>query len=275
MVFESFHPSGPLGNFVDTIIYSEGYKPEHRLDRFLPDGNSEIIIDLNDEPQYVYDNSSLEIIQVCKVGWVSGVRTKPITIPSGNGSRMIIITFKKGGAHPFYSLPMNEISDSIIMADSIFGKQFLLLRELLLYSKTVPEMFQQTVNFLINLAGKVLNLNSESNCIYYALAEITIHPEIINFKKLSTRIGYSQKHFINLFKKQVGVSPKQYFTIMRFQKVVKEIENSNQLNWSQIAAESGYYDQAHFINEFKRFSGFTPREYMEKKTAALTYIPVG
>jgi len=124
-------------------------------------------------------------------------------------------------------------------------------------------------------ARDALHINTASSCIEYAVARIVHRPDQPGFKELSDQIGYSQKHFIDLFKKQVGVSPKQYFRIIRFQKVIQEIEANPAIQWSHIAAESGFYDQAHFINEFKSFSGFTPNEYMERKTPVLNYVPVG
>jgi len=62
---------------------------------------------------------------------------------------------------------------------------------------------------------------------------------------------------------------------MRFQKAILEIESRDSVHWSSIALESGFYDQAHFINDFKTFSGFTPNEYLKKKSELLNYIPVG
>jgi AraC-like DNA-binding protein len=73
----------------------------------------------------------------------------------------------------------------------------------------------------------------------------------------------------------VGVTPKQYLKIMRFQKVICEIERYGFILWSQISREGGYYDQAHFIHDFKHFSGFTPNEYLKRKTNTLNYIPMG
>jgi AraC-like DNA-binding protein len=100
------------------------------------------------------------------------------------------------------------------------------------------------------------------------------NPTAQRLDQLSDEIGYSQKHFIHLFTQQVGVSPKQYLKIMRFQKVISAIENRESIRWSKIALESGYYDQAHFIHDFRLFSGFTPNEYMKRKAGTLNYIPM-
>jgi AraC-like DNA-binding protein len=99
-------------------------------------------------------------------------------------------------------------------------------------------------------------------------------PTLRRLDQLSNDIGYSQKHFIDLFRQHVGVTPKQYLRIMRFQKVICEIERDGFVPWNRIPLECGYYDQAHFIHDFKHFSGFTPNEYRKRKAPTLNYIPV-
>jgi AraC-like DNA-binding protein len=268
-------PSFPLNNFIDSFIYLEGLSFTHTLDRFLPDGNTELIIDLREGPQYIHDNDTLQVIQSCRHAWVSGVRTRPITIPSGSGNKLIVIGFKKGSAHPFYRFPMSELTNSVVRADLVFGNSICELREQLLFARSVSEMFYLIEKFLLTQAGENIHVNSISKCIQYAITRITSQPHVQSFQKLSEHIGYSQKHFIDLFRKQVGVVPKQYLKIMRFQKAILEAETSHSINWSQLAQESGFYDQAHFIHDFKEFSGFTPREYMQQKNAELNYVPVG
>jgi AraC-like DNA-binding protein len=274
MIFQVHQPVFPLGNFIDHLIYFEGFNPAHSLDRFLPDGNTELIIDLTEIPQNIHDNNTLEVVQTCSKAWVSGVRTRPITIPSGKGGRLMIIAFKKGAAHPFYPFPMTELMNSVVMADLVFGKSILDLRENLLYARSTQEMFHLVEVFLFRKAGDNLYKNTSFNCIKYAITSIISQPTILNFHSLSDQIGYSQKHFIDLFKGQVGLSPKQYLKIMRFQKAIQEIEANHSINWSNLAAETGFYDQAHFINDFKNFSGFTPNEYILRKAGALNYVPV-
>lgn len=274
MIFHAHRPVFPLHHFVENLIYFDGLTTTHTLDRFLPDGNTEIIIDLTERPQYIYDNETLRELQVCRHAWVSGVRTKPITIPSGNGSRMLVVAFKKGRAHPFYRFPMREIVDTVAEADLIFGRAFCDLREHLLAACSVDQMFQLVERFLLGQIQDVSLTDNAVKCIEYAVSSIMRRPGMQGLHQLSDEIGYSQKHFIDLFQRQVGVTPRQYLKIMRFQKAICAIENQEQFHWSQVALESGYYDQAHFIQDFKRFSGFTPNEYMKRKAATLNYIPV-
>ena len=275
MIFQVHVPEFPLNRFIEHFFYYEGLSPAHNRERFLPDGNTELIIDLTENTQHIYDNESLMEIQACRQAWASGVRTRSITIPSGMGSRMLVVAFKKGRAHPFYRLPLSEMTDQVLSADLIFGRDILELREKLMAAVSIQQMFPLVEKFLLHKAHGTLPAEIHPNCIEYALHQIVQQPNVLSFQQLLDQIGYSQKHFIHLFRKQVGVAPKQYLKIMRFQKAILEIENNDSIHWSKIARESGFYDQAHFINEFKGFSGFTPNEYMKRKTDSLNYIPVG
>lgn len=274
MTFQAHKPTFPLNNFIENLIYFDELNITHNLDRFLPDGNTELIIDLAEKPQYIYHNETLQEIQICCHAWVSGVRTQPITIPSGKGSRMLIVAFKKGKAFPFYPFSMGELTDTVAEADLVFGRNFHDLREQLLAAKSIDRMFQLVEAFLLQRAGDTIREDTSTRCVDYALLSITNKPNIRHLHQLSDEIGYSHKHFIHLFREQVGVSPKQYLKIMRFQKAIRAIEINKSIEWSNIALESGFYDQAHFINDFKLFSGFTPNEYMKRKTSLLNYIPV-
>ena len=274
MVFQARRPVFPLQQFIENLIYFDGLTAPHNLDRFLPDGNTEIIIDLTERPQSIYDNETLQEIQMCRYGWVSGIRTQPITIPSGTGSRMLVVAFKRGKALPFYPFPMSELTDTVVEADLVFGRRFHDLREQLLAARSTEQMFQLVEQFLLHQAGGAIEEDISTQCVAYAVASIIHRPSLQCLRLLSDEIGYSQKHFIHLFRQQVGVSPKQYLRIMRFQKAICAIEKNKFIPWSQIALESGYYDQAHFIQDFKYFSGFTPGEYIKRKTTTLNYIPV-
>jgi len=272
MILKTYIPRFPLNQFVDHFIYYEGYHPEHKIDRFLPDGNTEIIIDFDDGPQHIYDNQTLEEIQACHHVWASGVRTEFISIPSGKHAAMFVVYFKKGMAYPFFPLPMNEMADRVVDADLLWRSEFAHLREHLLEVGEISLKFEVAESFLLRHFQSGFTLNP---AVEYALAEIIRRPDQINLARMNQNIGYSQKHFISMFKRQVGIAPKAYLKIIRFQKAISEIEERKQVNWTAISQDCGFYDQAHFINDFKFFSGFTPEEYVRRKNDILNYVPVG
>lgn len=265
-------PRFPLNEFVEVFVYFKGVQHEHNVDRFLPNGDTEILIDLYDRPQFIYDNQSLKEIQACNRVWASGLRTEPITIPSGNDSEMVVISFKKGRAAPFFPFPMHEITDSVVDADLIWGSALGSLREQLIATAAPEDKFRIVEDFLLNEFRSTLAVDK---CVLFAVEQMRSSPDDLNIAVMNNRIGYSQKHFIDMFKRAVGITPKAYLKIMRFQKAVQTIDSSDDHDWGQIALECGFYDQSHFINDFKHFSGFTPEQFSAISTNYQNYIPVG
>ncbi len=271
MIYRVHKPVFPLSEFIETFIYYSGVEFPHRVDRFLPNGDTEILIDFHDAPQFIYDNESLKEIQACRRVWASGVRTEPITIPSGNDSEMMVIIFKKGRAAPFFPFPMNEISDCVVDADLIWGDDFASVRERLLETADITRRFQITEAFLASAFGGRLRLDP---CVSFAMQEMALRPDKLSIARMNHQIGYSQKHFADIFRRHVGITPKRYLKIMRFQKAIAEIEAARDPDWSALAFECGFYDQAHFIHDFKHFSGFTPDEYARMNRNFPNYVPV-
>lgn len=167
---------------------------------------------------------------------------------------------------------MNEMADRVVDGDLLWGHDFALLRERLLWIKETKLKFETVEKFLLATFRGRLLLNP---AVEYALAEIIRRPDQINLATLNQQIGYSRKHFIAMFKRQVGIAPKAYLKIIRFQKAISEIEQRQKVNWSLMSQDCGFYDQAHFINDFKSFSGFTPEEYVRAKNDVRNYVPVG
>ena len=272
MIFQAHIPCWPLAQFIEAFIYFERIEHRHTLDRFLPNGDTEILIDFHDAPQFIYDNKSLKEIQACNRVWTSGVRTEPITIPSGSGAAMMVISFKKGMAGPFFPFPMDEIRDKVINAELVWGRAFDYLRESLREEEEISRRFLLTEDFLLSRFRSNMKPNP---CVAFAIGEMIHRPDSLSIKSMNDKIGYSQKHFIEMFRKQVGVTPKAYLKIMRFQKAVRTIGGIADVDWGILARECGFYDQAHFIHDFKHFSGFTPDQYSKINTNYQNYVPVG
>jgi hypothetical protein len=119
MINHLYFPSPPLNQFIESFFYYSGYNPDHIVDRFLPDGNVQIIFDFTDYPKYIYDNETLKEKQACRNVWFSGFRTEPITIPSGRDSEMLIIVFHKGRSFPFLCEPLHALTNLVADAQLV------------------------------------------------------------------------------------------------------------------------------------------------------------
>lgn len=272
MIYKTYTPLFPLSQFVESFVYYKGYNPSHSVDRFLPDGYTYVVFDLTDYPKFIYDNHTLKEIQSCRNVWFSGIREKYITIPSGRDSEMFIIYFLKGKAYPFVEIPMHELTDFVVDGELVLSSEILNMRETLLESFSVQQKFLLAEKFLTKAFSKKLIINP---FIDYSVGQILQNPSQLSITHITDKVGYSQKHLIKIFKEHVGLTPKAFLKIIRFQKAIQEIQANRSPNWVSIAMESGYYDQAHFINDFKDFSGFTPNQYLKMRSDFLNYIAVG
>jgi AraC-like DNA-binding protein len=272
LIFETYIPAFPLNQFVEQFVYYKGYNPDHTVDRFLPDGYTYVVFDLTDYPKFIYDNHTLKEIQSCRNAWFSGIREKYITIPSGRDSEMFIIYFHKGKAYPFAEMPMNELADYVVDGELVMSNEIMNMREKLLELADIQQKFIYAEKNLINAFSQKLIVNP---FVEFAVNLILDRPHQLSISHLAEKVGYSQKHLIKIFKEHVGVTPKAFLKITRFQKAIQEIETDRSANWTSVAFESGYYDQAHFINDFREFSGFTPNQYLKMKSDFTNYVAVG
>lgn len=273
MILQFHIPSPPLTHYVELITYYKGYNPPHTIERLLPDGGIDLIIDLTSVPKYIYDNESLTEIQSCKRAWISGMRTEYISIQARAAeSEMLVIRFRPGMAWSFLHMPVLEIKDKVVDAELVFGNELLSFREQLLEQAEPVQKFTIAEQYLLQ---RIKNHFEIHPAIRYCISQIGSNPSQASIREITNKTGYSSKHLISLFGKYAGINPKQYVSVLKFQQAVQLLEkNPGQINWTALALDCGYYDQAHFINEFKRFSGFNPSAYMESRGDYINYIPV-
>lgn len=272
-MFISFHrPNGALAPYVEMFTFYAGYTPDVKIERLLPEGVIEIIIDLTDEPKYTYDHETLRPNQSFRRSWVSGMRDSFLSIGAEPDSSMFVIRFRPGRAYPFLQLPMHHLYNRVVDGDCIYGKRIDLLREQLLHASEPVEKFRIGEAFLHGLMN---DYHGEIHtAVSYAADRICQSPSTATLRDVVRQTGFSHKHVISLFERYIGVRPKTFVRIMKFQQVVHAVEALQQVNWAQVATDGGYYDQAHLIHDFKLFSGFTPEVYLRMKGEILNWIPI-
>lgn len=271
MIYQLHIPSYPLNQFIKSFFYYREYSPQHSIERFIPDGNIQLLFELTNATKYIYDNTSLEEIQACKKVWFSGFRTEPISIPSGRDSEMIVVEFRKGQAYPFICESMHALTNHVVDAELVLKNDILQLREKLIEQPDPDQKFKILERDLLKF---YINQLEKNPFVDFFISNILKSPNQTRLKALSEKVGYTQKHIIKMFKDHVGVAPKEFLKVIRFQKAINEIEKHRNINWSYLAMDCGYYDQSHFIADFKTFSGFTPSEYIKLKSVTINYIPI-
>ncbi len=136
VTFRFHQPTFPLNLAVENIVFYEGYSPPHHKERLLPDGGIDLVIDLTQVPNNLYDNEDFGQFASFKKSWISGFRREFITIDAGQNSSMMVVRFRAGAANFLFKFPLTKLADSVVEMDTIWGSDFLHLREHLLEQPT-------------------------------------------------------------------------------------------------------------------------------------------
>ncbi|MBK8424630.1 MAG: helix-turn-helix transcriptional regulator [Lewinellaceae bacterium] len=271
MRVQLFQPPPPLARYVELLTWYEGYMPDYQHERILPQGVVELIIDLTEPPKFIYDNASLAVSQTCRNAWVSGLRHEFITISAIPGSSMMVVRFREGMAHAALHLPLGLLKNQVLDADLLLNPAISRLREQLLNAPSPEQKFAFTLAFLTERIRQRPDIHPGAA---FSVQKILENPAQVTVDELVRRTGWSHKHLIAVFDKYVGVSPKEFVRITRFQQVVATIGSQASVDWMQLLHSCGYYDQAHFIKDFKRFSGLSPEHYLSARGDDLNYLPM-
>jgi len=259
LIFKTHTLQKPLVDYIESIFYHEGFKPDHSIERVVPTGHLFIIFELDGFEYHTYDKHTLKPNGSFRKVWVSGMHKNYLSISAHQDSKMLVIQFKADGAYPFFKTPIQKFNDKVVPAEQIFGDDILELRNRILLTKSHAEKLKYAETWLLNRLDQSKSAPEE---ICYILRQLQSNP-VSKSKEIGATYRNSQKHLISQFKKYFGLTPKVLHRIFRFNMILKQIQNQQQLNWSDITYEFGYSDQSHFIKEFKEFSGFNPQEYIK------------
>jgi methylphosphotriester-DNA--protein-cysteine methyltransferase len=99
-------------------------------------------------------------------------------------------------------------------------------------------------------------------------------PERCRIAKLGEALGLSARRLEQVFRTEVGLTPKAYQRLHRFRQALVRIDRAAEIGWARFALERGYYDQSHFVGEFRAHSGLTPSEYVASRGTELNHVPI-
>jgi AraC-like DNA-binding protein len=271
MIFLKRKPLSPLSHFVDVFWLYEGYNVPHEKERLLPDGTVELVVNLREYRIRIYDSLNPNRYRTIPGCVVSGPRSEFFVIDTAGESQTVGVHFKPGGAFPFFKVPPTELNNQSIALECLWGSASARLRERLLAVDSPEEKLRALECFLLEQLTKPLERHP---AVGFALDRFLGGGRPPAVSRVVEQVGFSQRRFIELFSDQVGLTPKLFCRVSRFQKVVQSAHAHSDINLATVALDCGYYDQAHFTHDFQSFAGITPSEYLARKSAHVNHVPM-
>ena len=251
------HPA--LAPYIKTFWYARDPQATHRPQRVLPSGHAQIVISLARD--YLTDaNHPINPLQHSPAAILLGIYSRHQQIDAIDLSELIGILFHPGGTVPFFPDTTALFTNCETALEDIWGRASSNLRNDLREAPTPDRKFD-LLNFALLYRLKESRIRQRSPLIDFALTHLHQAPGATSIAQLTRTIGLSPRRLSQLFREQVGVSPKLYCRIQRFQQAVQQIHRGADIHWVELALDCGYYDQSHFANDFHAFSGLSPTTY--------------
>jgi methylphosphotriester-DNA--protein-cysteine methyltransferase len=194
-----------------------------------------------------------------------------MVIDTASQAAVLGISFKPGGAFPFLKMPASELHDLHVPLDTLWKADGANLRARLLEAPTPEAKFRIVERCLLAQAKLPL---ARHPAVAFALQELQREIPSRSIADVTAQIGLSPRRFIQVFHEEVGLTPKLYCRIQRFQAVLRHISAGKRLLWADIAVSCGYFDQAHFVHDFRAFSGITPTAYTAIQKPYTNHVPL-
>lgn len=256
MIYNTISPGTNLQAFIKCYWTLEApaiTKPEKQ--RIVPDGCMEMIFNYGDRYRQYTDEEKF-ILQ--PLSFVFGQITKPLDIEASGVTGIFAIRFLPGGFIPFATVPISDMENLAVPLPELFGEAGQLLEETVIHASTNEERVNLVEAFLLSRVMKAETVNS----IIKSCVEVMIQENgQLSVDELSDHVKINRRQLERKFASTIGLSPKQLSKIIRLQNTLKMLVNKQFTSLTAVAYEGDYYDQAHFIKDFKEFTGMSPKKF--------------
>ncbi|MDH3245523.1 MAG: helix-turn-helix transcriptional regulator [Saprospiraceae bacterium] len=256
MDYQTFEPGRELSMLVKcywTLESPEEVNPPKQT--IVPDGCIEMIFHYGDfYKQYLESGESI-IQPRC---FVIGQLTRPLEIRPTGKTGIFSVRFHPGGFIPYATIPIKEMENKAVPLETLFDRDGEEISEKILTARTTHKRISLIEAFLTkhltDNETKDRIIKSTVETILTANGQLPIH-------QLSEQLNINRRQLERRFSSTIGLSPKQLSKIVRLQASLKMLLNKQFTSLTALAYEGQYYDQAHFIKDFKELTGFTPKEF--------------
>jgi AraC-like DNA-binding protein len=202
---------------------------------------------------------------------VAGMRSRFGVVDTTILRSVLGVVFRPGGGRPFFHDSAHCFYNEDVSLDRVWGSAASELRERLLEARTVAARFRLLEIALLARLKRSFQLHPS---VRYGLEKFEQAPNVRSVIEVTKEAGLSRRRFAQLFREQVGLTPKLYCRVGRFQSVLQQITSGVPVDWADVPLACGYYDQAHLNHEFHDFSGISPVTYLASNRPSLNHVPM-
>lgn len=265
-------PAAPLSSYIRALWYTSSPQTSHRRERILPSGCVQIILNLARD--FLLDCPVNQNERHTSPSLIVGARSVFEIVDTSDMADLLGVVFQPGGFAPFASEGADLFSNRNVPLEDAWGTPARILRDRLRELSTPQARLLCLEHFLLErftsqFARPTPRRRPE---VDFALRHFDRAPSIASVRETACRIGWSERRFSQVFRQEVGFAPKVWCRIRRFQRAVQQLHSGAEMCWAELALDCGYYDQAHFANEFHAFSGIDASTYSARRTVWANHI---
>lgn len=245
-------PTRPLAKLVEYLWASRG-APSYPKERVVPTGTLELIVALVDGQGRIHDATGRS--RSVSGAMVSGAYRRPFSFDTYENASAVGVHFRPGCAGVVLGLPPGELIDRHVDLEALWGRRARELRERLCAAPTTDQQF---AILEAELVSRLDQRRVHHPAVTRALDALA-RPQA-RVRDIAKSTSLSQRRLIELFTAAVGITPKRFGRVLRFQRATAFARRAAALDWTRIAHECGYYDQAHLIHDFRDLADVTPSD---------------
>jgi len=257
--------SAQLAALIKAFHYHE-QTLEPGLERIVPSGQAHLMVNLAEDGFRTYTGARGERAQGHGAAVLAGPHAQAAVLDTREQQWLMAAQFRMGTAGRFFRTPMSAAGDAVVGLEELWGRDGGVLRERLLEAPTPEGKFAVLEEVLLE------HLRPEADAaMSFAVAALERGMPVA---RVAERLGLLPRTLTRRFVQRVGLTPKRFARVRRLQRVLRRVRGPGVVDWSALAAEAGYADQAHLVHDFRDLTGLTPTGYRPQSARRSNHVRI-
>jgi AraC-like DNA-binding protein len=239
------------------LAYYETQQPDVR-ELVLPTGCMNLIVNLAEDETRWYDGDDFATTHTRGGTVLVNAFSRPLGVDTAEQCAGVYVAFRPGGAYPFFPSPASALDEPLVELDALWAHEGVVLRERLLEAPT-PEAALSTVE--ASLLAQGVRSAEPDRVVARAVALLDQGVSVV---EVADRVGITDRTLRRRFTEQIGLTPKGFGRVRRLHRLLASLPVDEEVDWARAATDSGYFDQAHLINDFRALTAMTPSAYQPR-----------